>query len=141
MTALPKTEFSRTLHEPLAWKNSRLVKTQMEQEISGLKQENGDPSLPWEHQFGEEYDSISTRQPFAAHDFPGGAWYSGQRIHLCRIRQRRLSIRPFSTQHVSYGQRLPRSTMLLRIVIPKSEQTLHSALTAKVANGNKISGN
>jgi dihydrofolate reductase len=43
MTALPKTVFSRTLHEPLAWKNTRLVKTSMEQEIARLKQQNGDP--------------------------------------------------------------------------------------------------
>jgi dihydrofolate reductase len=43
MTVLPKTAFSRTLHQPLAWKNTRLVNTPMEQEISRLKQENGDP--------------------------------------------------------------------------------------------------
>jgi dihydrofolate reductase len=43
MTALPKTVFSRTLHEPLAWKNTRLVKTSMEQEIAGLKEQSGDP--------------------------------------------------------------------------------------------------
>lgn len=43
MTALPKTVFSRTLDEPLAWKNTRLVKTSMEQEIARLEQQNGDP--------------------------------------------------------------------------------------------------
>jgi dihydrofolate reductase len=43
MTALPKTVFSRTLHEPLAWKNTRLVKTSMELEIATLKQQEGDP--------------------------------------------------------------------------------------------------
>jgi len=43
MTALPKIVFSQTLHEPLAWKNTRLVKTSMEQEIARLKLQNGDP--------------------------------------------------------------------------------------------------
>jgi dihydrofolate reductase len=43
MTALPKTVFSRTLHEPLAWKNTRLVKTSMEQEITRLREQSGDP--------------------------------------------------------------------------------------------------
>jgi dihydrofolate reductase len=43
MTALPKTVFSRTLHEPLAWKNTRLVKTPMEQEITRLREQSGDP--------------------------------------------------------------------------------------------------
>jgi dihydrofolate reductase len=43
MTALPKTVFSRTLHEPLAWKNTCLVKTPMEQEITRLREQSGDP--------------------------------------------------------------------------------------------------
>src|SRR5208283_5432089 len=34
---------SQTLHEPLTWKNTRLVKTSMEQEIARLKLQNGDP--------------------------------------------------------------------------------------------------
>jgi len=43
MTALPKIVFSRTLPEPLAWKNTRLVKTPVEQDIARLKEENGEP--------------------------------------------------------------------------------------------------
>ncbi|HUN63353.1 MAG TPA: dihydrofolate reductase family protein [Candidatus Sulfotelmatobacter sp.] len=43
MTALPKMVFSSTLQEPLAWKNTRLVKTSMEQEIARLKEQSGDP--------------------------------------------------------------------------------------------------
>ena len=43
MTALPKTVFSKTLHEPLPWRNTRLVKTRAEQEIATLKQEDGVP--------------------------------------------------------------------------------------------------
>lgn len=43
MTALPKTVFSRTLHEPLPWGNTRLVKTRAEQEIATLKQQDGAP--------------------------------------------------------------------------------------------------
>ena len=43
MTALPKIVFSTTLHEPLAWKNTRLVKSPMELEIASLKQQTGDP--------------------------------------------------------------------------------------------------
>jgi dihydrofolate reductase len=43
MTVLPKIVFSSTLREPLAWKNTRLVKSPMEQEIAKLKQQNGDP--------------------------------------------------------------------------------------------------
>jgi len=42
MTALPKIVFSRTLHEPLAWKNTRLVRTSMEEEIARLKVQGGD---------------------------------------------------------------------------------------------------
>jgi len=42
MTALPKIVFSSTLHEPLAWKNTRLVRASMEQELARLKQQNGD---------------------------------------------------------------------------------------------------
>src|SRR5580704_11632166 len=41
MTELPKIVFSRTLQEPLAWKNTRLVKLSIEQEISTLKKQNG----------------------------------------------------------------------------------------------------
>lgn len=41
MTALPKTVFSRTLHEPLPWRNTRLVQTRAEQEIATLKQQDG----------------------------------------------------------------------------------------------------
>jgi dihydrofolate reductase len=43
MTALPKIVFSRTLHEPLAWKNTRLIKTPVEQELARLKQQEGAP--------------------------------------------------------------------------------------------------
>lgn len=43
MTALPKIVFSSTLHEPLAWKNTRLIKTSMEQEIASLREQRGDP--------------------------------------------------------------------------------------------------
>jgi dihydrofolate reductase len=43
MTALPKIVFSSTLHEPLAWRNTRLVKTSMEQEIDSLREQSGDP--------------------------------------------------------------------------------------------------
>lgn len=41
MTALPKTVFSRALHEPLPWRNTRLVQTRAEQEIATLKQQDG----------------------------------------------------------------------------------------------------
>ena len=43
MTALPKNVFSRTLHEPLPWRNTRLVQTRAEQEIATLKQQDGAP--------------------------------------------------------------------------------------------------
>lgn len=43
MTALPKTVFSRTLHEPLPWRNTRLVQTRAEQEIATLRQQDGAP--------------------------------------------------------------------------------------------------
>jgi dihydrofolate reductase len=43
MTALPKIVFSSTLHEPLVWKNTRLVKTSMQQEIVKLREQSGDP--------------------------------------------------------------------------------------------------
>jgi dihydrofolate reductase len=43
MTALPKIVFSTTLNEPLAWKNTRLIKAPVEQELPRLKQREGDP--------------------------------------------------------------------------------------------------
>jgi dihydrofolate reductase len=43
MTALPKIVFSSTLQEPLAWRNTRLVKGSMEEEIGRLKEQSGDP--------------------------------------------------------------------------------------------------
>jgi dihydrofolate reductase len=43
MTTLPKIVFSSTLHEPLAWKNTRLVKTPVEQELARLKHQDGNP--------------------------------------------------------------------------------------------------
>lgn len=43
MTALPKLVFSSTLKEPLAWKNTRLLKGAVEDEIRTLKQQPRDP--------------------------------------------------------------------------------------------------
>lgn len=43
MTALPKIVFSSTLNEPLAWKNARLIRAPVEQELPRLKQREGDP--------------------------------------------------------------------------------------------------
>ena len=43
MTALPKLVFSSTLKEPLAWKNARLAKASLADEITALKRQAGDP--------------------------------------------------------------------------------------------------
>ena len=43
MTALPKLVFSSTLKEPLAWKNTQLLKGAVADEIRALKQQSGDP--------------------------------------------------------------------------------------------------
>jgi dihydrofolate reductase len=43
MSALPKLVFSSTLKEPLAWKNTRLLKGDLAEEIRALKQQRGDP--------------------------------------------------------------------------------------------------
>jgi dihydrofolate reductase len=43
MSALPKFVFSSTLKEPLAWKNTRLLKGAVAEELRTLKQERGDP--------------------------------------------------------------------------------------------------
>lgn len=43
MNALPKLVFSSTIVEPLAWKNTRLAKRTVADEIKALKQESGDP--------------------------------------------------------------------------------------------------
>jgi len=43
MSELPKLVFSSTLKEPLAWKNSRLLKGAVPDEITALKQQPGDP--------------------------------------------------------------------------------------------------
>jgi dihydrofolate reductase len=43
MSSLPKLVFSSTLKEPLAWKNTRLLKSAAADEIRALKQQPGDP--------------------------------------------------------------------------------------------------
>jgi len=43
MSSLPKLVFSSTLKEPLAWKNTRLLKSAVADEIRALKQQRGDP--------------------------------------------------------------------------------------------------
>jgi len=43
MSELPKLVFSSTLKEPLAWKNTRLLKGAVADEIRALKQQPGDP--------------------------------------------------------------------------------------------------
>jgi dihydrofolate reductase len=43
MSSLPKLVFSSTLKEPLAWKNTRLLKSAVADEITALKQQPGDP--------------------------------------------------------------------------------------------------
>jgi dihydrofolate reductase len=43
MDDLPKLVVSRTLEEPLAWRNARLVKGDIAHEIAALKQQPGDP--------------------------------------------------------------------------------------------------
>ena len=43
LTSLPKLVFSRTLEEPLVWKNTRLAKGGVADEIRALKQQQGDP--------------------------------------------------------------------------------------------------
>jgi dihydrofolate reductase len=43
MTSHPKLVFSSTLKEPLAWKNTRLVKSAAAGEIRALKKQPGDP--------------------------------------------------------------------------------------------------
>jgi dihydrofolate reductase len=43
MSSIPKLVFSSTLQEPLVWKNTRVVKGDLAQEIAALKKESGDP--------------------------------------------------------------------------------------------------
>jgi len=43
MTALPKVVFSRTLQEPPKWKNTRFVRTWVEEEITTVKHERREP--------------------------------------------------------------------------------------------------
>jgi len=43
MSTLPKIVFSNTLREPLVWKNTRLVRGEIANEIKSLKQQDGDP--------------------------------------------------------------------------------------------------
>ena len=46
MTALPKTVFSTTLHEPLPWRNTRLVQARAEQEIATSGNKTAPPFVP-----------------------------------------------------------------------------------------------
>jgi dihydrofolate reductase len=43
MTTLPKVVCSNTLQEPLAWKNTRLIRGSVADEIKALKQQSGHP--------------------------------------------------------------------------------------------------
>jgi len=43
MRALPKLVYSKTLHEPLAWNNTRLIKGNVGDAITELKRQKGDP--------------------------------------------------------------------------------------------------
>jgi dihydrofolate reductase len=43
MRALSKVVYSNTLHEPLAWDNTRLIKGNVGDAITALKQQQGDP--------------------------------------------------------------------------------------------------
>jgi dihydrofolate reductase len=43
MSSLPKLVFSSTLEEPLVWKNTRVAKGDLAEEIATLKKESGDP--------------------------------------------------------------------------------------------------
>lgn len=43
MRTLPKLVYSNTLHEPLAWNNTRLIRGRVEVAITALKQQEGDP--------------------------------------------------------------------------------------------------
>jgi dihydrofolate reductase len=43
MRSLPKLVFSSTLKEPLAWKNTRLLRGDLTDEIKALKEQPGDP--------------------------------------------------------------------------------------------------
>lgn len=43
MSALPKVVCSSTLQEPLAWKNTRLIRGAVADEIKALKRQSGDP--------------------------------------------------------------------------------------------------
>jgi dihydrofolate reductase len=43
MRMLPKLVFSNTLHQPLAWSNTRLISGNVEDAVTVLKQQDGDP--------------------------------------------------------------------------------------------------
>lgn len=43
MSTLPKLVCSNTLHEPLAWKNTSLIRGNVADSITALKQQDGDP--------------------------------------------------------------------------------------------------
>lgn len=43
MRTIPKLVCSNTLHEPLAWNNTRLIKGNVADSITALKQQDGDP--------------------------------------------------------------------------------------------------
>jgi dihydrofolate reductase len=43
MSSIPKLVFSSTLNEPLIWKNTRLLKGAVADEIKALKEQPGDP--------------------------------------------------------------------------------------------------
>src|SRR5215831_19754695 len=43
MSTLPKLVCSNTLHEPLAWKNTSLIRGNVAESITALKQQDGDP--------------------------------------------------------------------------------------------------
>ncbi len=86
MSALPKVVCSCTLQEPLAWKNTRLVKGAIADEIKATKTARRRPSaVHRQHTSGEELDEGRTHRPPSAHDLSVDTRRCWEGADLCRL--------------------------------------------------------
>ena len=89
MSNTPKLVFSSTLKEPLAWKNTRLMKGGRRGRDAGAQRAvRRSTAIDGQHQPGEEHDAARARRPSSAHCISLDPWRRWQRADLCRLSAR-----------------------------------------------------
>lgn len=90
MRTLHKLVYSNTLHEPLGWKNTRLINGDVGDAITALKQQEGDPFDPlaayvWSRVW-QNWDSLTDSASWSFHGYYEGPGRNRSMpiIHGCR---------------------------------------------------------